>query len=132
MDALNRYGPLAGRTLIALIFVIAGFNKFTGLEGTAGYIASMGLPLPKLLAIGAAALELGGGILLIAGWKARWVAAALFVFSGVTALIFHAFWGAPPAQAQNQMIHFMKNLAMMGGLLYVVVHGAGPVSADRR
>jgi len=130
MNALNRYGPLAGRILIALIFVLSGFGKITGFEGTVGYIASKGLPLPQLAAIGSIIVQLGGGILLIIGWKARWAAAAMLVFTALAALFFHNFWAVPPDQAQNQMIHFMKNISMIGGLLFVVVHGSGPLSVD--
>lgn len=130
MNALERFGPLLGRILLGLIFVISGFGKITGFEGAAGYIASKGLPVPQLLAIGAIIVELGGGILLIVGWKARWAAAALLVFTGLAALLFHNYWAVPPEQAQNQMIHFMKNVSIMGGMLYVAVYGAGPVSLE--
>ena len=130
MNALHRYGPLAGRILIALIFVLSGFSKVTGFDGTVGYIASKGLPLPQLGAIGAIIVELGGGILLVLGWKTRWAAAAMLLFTALAALFFHNFWALPPEQAQNQMIHFMKNISMIGGLLYVVVHGGGPLSMD--
>jgi len=131
MKALQNYGPLAGRILIALIFVLSGFAKITGFEGTVGYIASKGLPLPQLGAIAAIIVELGGGILLIVGWKARWAAAAMLVFTAAAAVFFHNFWAVPPDQVQNTMIHFMKNISMMGGLLFVVVHGSGPLSLDR-
>jgi putative oxidoreductase len=131
MNALSHYGPLAGRILIAAIFVFAGLGKVTGFEGTVGYIASKGLPLPQLAAIGAILVELGGGIMLVLGWKTRWAAAALFLFTGLAALIFHNFWAATPDQAQNQMIHFMKNMAIMGGLLFVMAHGSGPLSLDK-
>ena len=130
MNALNRFGPLAGRILIALIFVLSGFGKITGFEGTVGYIASKGLPLPQLGAIGAIIVELGAGILLILGWKTRWAAAALLIFTAMAALLFHNFWALPPDQAQNQMIHFLKNISMMGGLLFVVIHGGGAFSVD--
>jgi putative oxidoreductase len=130
MRALNLYGPLAGRILMALIFIFAGYGKITGFEGTVGYIASKGLPLPQLAAIGAIIVELGGGILLVLGWQTRLVAAALFIFTAITALFFHNFWAVPPDQAQNQMIHFMKNISMMGGQLFVVIHGAGALSLD--
>lgn len=130
MAALKRIGPLLGRILIAIIFIVAGYGKATGLSGTAAYIASKGLPLPEVLAAATAVLELGGGILLVVGWKVRWAAAALCGFSLLTALIFHAFWAMPPEMVQNQMIHFMKNLALAGGLLYVVVYGSGPLSVD--
>ncbi|MEO8600427.1 MAG: DoxX family protein [bacterium] len=130
MNALNRFGPLIGRILIALIFVWSGFGKISGFEGTVGYIASKGLPLPQLAAIGAIIVELGGGILLILGWKTRWAAAAILVFTAMAAFLFHNFWAMPPDQAQNQMIHFMKNISMMGGLLFVVTHGSGALSVD--
>lgn len=131
MNALNRYGPLAGRILIALIFILSGFSKIGGFDGTVGYIASKGLPLPQLAAVGAIIVELGGGILLVLGWKTRWAAAAMLLFTALAALLFHNFWAMPPDQAQNQMIHFMKNISMMGGLLYVVIHGSGALSLDR-
>jgi putative oxidoreductase len=128
-DTVDRYGPLIGRILIAFIFIFSGLGKVTGFDGTVGYIASKGLPLPQLAAIAAIIVELGGGILLVAGWKARWAAAAMLVFTAMAALLFHNFWAASPDQAQDQMIHFMKNISIMGGLLYVVVFGSGPVSA---
>ncbi len=131
MDALNRFGPLVGRILIAFIFVFAGYGKITGFEGTVGYIASKGVPLPQLAAIGAILIEVGGGLMMVFGWKARWAAAAMFVFTLLAALIFHNFWAVPAAEVQNTMIHFMKNISMMGGLLYVMVHGSGPLSLDR-
>ena len=130
MDALNRYGPLIGRLLIAVIFVLSGFNKIGGFEGTVGYIASKGLPLPQLGAILAILVELGGGILLIVGWKTRWAAAVMMIFTVVAAVIFHNYWAAPPEMAQNQMIHFLKNISMAGGLLYVVVFGSGALAMD--
>ena len=131
METLERFGPLAGRILIAAIFLFAGLHKVTGFEGTAGYIASKGMPLPQLAAVAAIIAEIGGGMLLVIGWKARWAAALLFFFTGLAALIFHDFWAVPADQAQNQMIHFMKNISMMGGLLYVVVHGSGPFSLEK-
>lgn len=128
---LHRYGPLIGRILIAFIFVFSGLGKITGFEGTVGYIASKGLPLPQLAAVAAIIVELGGGLMLVVGWKAQWAAAAMLVFTGMAALFFHNFWAVPVDQVQNQMIHFMKNISMMGGLLYVVVYGSGPVSVGR-
>jgi len=130
VDTLNRYGPLVGRILIALIFVVSGFGKITGFEGTVGYIASKGLPLPEFAAMAAVIIELGGGLMVVFGWKARWAAADMFVFTAVAALIFHNFWSVLAAQSQNQMIHFMKNVSMLGGLLYVIVYGSGPFSVD--
>ncbi len=131
MTALTRYTPLAGRILIAFIFLFAGYGKITGFDGTVGYIASKGIPLPEFAAIGTIVVEIGGGLLLTLGWKARWAAAALFAFTGLAALIFHNFWAAPADQVQNQMIHFMKNMSMMGGLLYVVAYGSGALSIGK-
>lgn len=128
MQAIERFGPLVGRILIALIFVMSGASKIAGFSGTVGYIASKGLPLATLGAVAAIIVELGGGILLVIGWQARLAAAAMFVFTFFAAVFFHDFWAFPADQAQNAMIHFMKNISMMGGLLYVVVHGSGPLS----
>jgi putative oxidoreductase len=131
MNTLNRYGPLVGRILIALIFVMSGAGKITGFEGTVGYIASKGLPLPQLAAIGAIFVELGGGLMLIVGWRARWAATAMLIFTAAAAVVFHNFWAVPADQVQNTMIHFMKNISMMGGLLFVLIHGSGALSLDK-
>ena len=130
-EAVKTYGPLAGRILLALIFVISGYNKLVGFDGTVGYIASKGLPLPQLAAAAAIAIELVGGILLVVGWQTRWAATAIFVFLIPTTLIFHPFW-AVAAGKQMEMIQFMKNLCIMGGMLYVMAFGAGPLSVDNR
>ena len=132
MNTLERVGPLAGRLLIAFIFVFAGLGKIMGFHGTVGYIASKGLPFPELAALAAIAVAVGGGLMVMLGWKTRWAAAAMLIFTGMAAAIFNDFWAAAPAQAQDQMIHFMKNVSMMGGLLYVVVYGAGPLSLEAR
>jgi putative oxidoreductase len=124
--------PLIGRILLAAIYIMSGFGKATGFEGTVGYIASKGLPMPQLLAVGAMVVELGGGLMLLIGWKTRWAAGALLVFTALAALLFHNFWSVPPEQAQDQMIHFMKNLTMMGGFLYVIAFGAGEISVDAK
>ena len=130
-EAVKTYGPLAGRILLALIFVISGYNKLVGFDGTVGYIASKGLPLPQLAAAAAITIELIGGILLVIGWQTRWAATAIFLFLIPTTLIFHPFW-AVAAGKQMEMIQFMKNLCIMGGMLYVMAFGAGPLSVDNR
>lgn len=124
------YGPVAGRVLLALMFIISGYGKITAFAGTAGFMASKGIPMAEFALVIAILVELGGGLLLVAGWKARWAALAMFLFIIPTTLIFHNFWAADAAQAQNQMIHFMKNVTIMGGMLYVVAFGAGPLSID--
>jgi putative oxidoreductase len=120
------------RVLLALMFVLAGFGKLTGLEGTAGYIASKGLPMPMVLAVAVGLLELVAGVLLIVGWQARWAALALAVFTVVASVIFHNFWAMPAEQQMMQQLMFMKNLAVTGGLLLVFAFGAGALSLDAR
>jgi putative oxidoreductase len=123
---------VVARVLLALMFVLAGFGKLTDLQGTAGYIASGGLPAPMLLAAAAGVLELGAGVLLIVGWQARWAALALAAFTLVASVIFHNFWAVPQAQQMTQQLMFMKNLAVIGGLLFVFAFGAGALSLDAR
>ncbi len=132
MGAMNRYAPLAGRIMIALVFVVAGIEKLTGFQGTVAYIASKGMPVPHAAAAAAIVVELGGSAMLVLGWNTRWAAAALFAFSGLAALMFHNFWALPADQAANQMIHFLKNIAMMGGLVYVMTYGSGPPGSGRK
>jgi putative oxidoreductase len=123
---------VVGRILLALMFVLAGIGKLTGLEGTAGYIASKGLPAPMVLAVAVGVLELVAGVLLIIGWQARWAALALAVFTVVASVIFHNYWAMPAEQQMMQQLMFMKNLAVTGGLLFVFAYGAGTLSLDAR
>lgn len=132
MQAVEQFGPVVGRILLALIFVMSGFGKITGWEGTAGYMASVGMPMVTLFLIGAIVLEIGGGLSLILGFKARWGALALIVFTIPATVLFHNFWAMEGADAFINRIMFMKNLAMIGGLLIVMAFGAGPVSIDSR
>jgi len=119
-------GLLAGRVLLAYIFVLAGWGKMFKFAGTAGYMASKGMPVPEFFLVCAILVEFVGGLMLAVGWKARWAAAALFLFIIPTTLIFHPMW-ADPAQT----INFQKNLAIMGGMLYVALMGPGKLSLDR-
>ena len=121
-----------GRIFLALLFVVSGIGKITGYAGTAAVMASKGLPVVDILLPLTIAVELGGGLLLALGWKARWAGAALFLFLIPTTLIFHKFWGIDPKLVQMQKIHFLKNVAIMGGMLLVLAIGAGAWSVDRR
>jgi putative oxidoreductase len=123
---------LAGRILVALIFVISGYGKIGGFEGIAGYIGSKGLPFPQVLAALTILLELGGGLLLMLGFKTRWVALLFFLWLIPTTFIFHAFWGLDPKAAQQMQIHFMKNVSIMGAMLLLVAYGPGAYSIDKR
>ena len=119
--------PLIGRILMAAIFLVSGFSKLTAPGATIGYIGSLGLPVPLLGYLGSMALELIGSVLLIVGYRTRLVAVLLAAYSIITALIFHRALGD-----QNQMFHFLKNVAMAGGLIQVVAYGAGAFSLDNR
>jgi len=123
---------LVGRLLLAAIFITSGFGKITGFEGTVGYIASKGLPLPQVAAIIAIIVELGGGILLAIGYKARWAALALAVFTLVAGILFHNYWAVEAAQKMGQQINFWKNVAMTGGFLMAYAFGPGRYSLDRK
>jgi putative oxidoreductase len=123
----TRYLPLIGRLLIGLPFAMSGLSKLGAYGATTGMISAVGLPVPPLAFAVAVAIELGGGLLLIAGYRARYVAAALALFSLATALAFHNNFAD-----QNQMINFLKNVMMAGGLLQIVAFGAGAFSFDNR
>lgn len=123
---------LVGRFLLALMFVLAGFSKIGGFEGIAGYIGSKGLPLPQLLAAGTIALEIVAGLALMLGLKARWAAGALAAFTVLATVIFHAYWAAPAEQQRVEYLMFIKNVAVVGGLLMVAALGAGGWSLDAR
>lgn len=116
---------VAGRVLLASLFVVAGAGKIAGYEGTAGYMTAMGVPamlLPLVIA-----LELGGGLALIAGFQTRIVAFLLAGFSIVSAAIFHSNFAD-----QVQQVMFLKNLAIAGGLLLLVANGPGALAIDKR
>ena len=117
---INAVISLVARILMAYIFIIAGWGKITAYTATAGYMESMGVPaalLPVTILV-----ELGGGLALLFGFQARFAALGLAVFSLITAFLFHG--GADDA------INFMKNLAMTGGLFFLMLHGAGKFSLD--
>lgn len=118
---------LAGRILIAILFVAAGLGKIANPSGTLQYIAMGGLPLPVAAYVVAVLIEVGGGILFLLGWQTRLMGGLLALFSLVTALVFHTHFAD-----HNQQIHFMKNLAIAGGLLHYAAFGAGAWSLDRR
>lgn len=123
---------LVGRILVALIFIISGFGKITGYAGTAGYMASKGLPLVDVLLPLTILIELGGGLLIALGWKVRWAAAVIFLFMIPVTLVFHNPAGLAPAEAQQQMIELLKNLSIMGGMLCLFAFGPGRFGIDTR
>jgi putative oxidoreductase len=126
MDS-TRYLSFAGRLLIGIPFAMGGLSKLAAYGPTTATITAAGLPVPPLAFAIAVLVELGGGLLLIAGYQVRLVATALAVFCFVTAVSFHSNFAD-----QNQMIHFLKNIMMAGGLLQIVAFGAGALSLDSR
>ncbi len=131
-NTVNNALTLVGRILIAALFVPAGFGKIAGFEGTAGYIASVGLPLPQVGAAVAIIIELGLGLLLLVGWRSRLSALGIAVLTVVAGAIFHNYWAAPADQVMMQQINFFKNLAIGGGLLAFTAFGPGGWSLDAR
>ena len=127
-DALS----LIGRILLAAIFVWSGFGKIGGFEGLAGQIASKGFPASQAFAAATIVIEIGAGLMLVAGWKARWAALLLAVFTVIVTIFYHNYWAVPEAQKMMQQIQFMKNLALIGGLLMVTAFGPGRWSIDKR
>jgi|PersoiStandDraft_1058852.scaffolds.fasta_scaffold10268_5 putative oxidoreductase len=129
---LQNSAALVGRILLALIFIISGFGKITGYAGTAGYMASKGLPMVDVLLPLTILVELGGGLLIAIGWNARWAAAAIFLYVIPVTLVFHNPAGLAPAEAQQQMINLLKNVSIMGGMLGLFAFGPGGFSLDAK
>jgi putative oxidoreductase len=123
---------LVGRILLALVFLVAGTRKLMAVAGSAGYLAKLGFPMPEVMVWVAIAIELGGAILLIVGWQTRWVAWLLALFTLIATFAAHRFWEVDPAQYANQMNHFLKNLAIVGGMVILAATGPGPLSVDGR
>jgi len=122
---MEKTGQLIARIFLAQIFLLSGIFKIGGYAGTQGYMEAMGVPgmlLPLVIA-----LEIGGGLALIAGWQTKWISLALAGFTLVAAVIFHN-----NLADQMQQIMFMKNIAITGGLLLLAIHGAGSYSLDSR
>lgn len=130
LNSLHNPLTLMGRCLMAIMFLLAGISKIGAFAGTSGYIASKGLPMPDVVAALTIAVEIGGALALIFGYCTRWAALVLAAFTLIAGLIFHNYWNLPAAQQSVQQIMFMKNLAIVGGLLTLAAWGAGAWSID--
>ncbi len=122
---MKKYSQMLARVFLAQIFVLSGIFKITGYEGTQSYMETMGVPsmlLPLVILI-----EISGGLAIAIGWQTRWAAIALASFTVLAGIIFHSNFSD-----HMQMIMFMKNIAITGGLLLLAVHGAGEYSWDGR
>jgi putative oxidoreductase len=131
-NTIDKFGPLAGRILLASIFLMSGYGKIGGFAGTAGYMASKGLPMAEVLLAITIVIEIGAALMIIGGYKARLGATALLLWMIPVTFIFHNFWALPADQQQIQSIMFMKNLGLMGGMLYIMAFGSGPMSVDKK
>ena len=123
---------LAGRILLAVLFLKSGWGKIGGFDQTAAMMASKGIPLANIALVITILMELGGGILLVIGYKARWAALGLALWLIPVTLTFHNYWAVPPEQVQAQTINFFKNLSIFGGMLMVFAFGPGRYSLDRQ
>ena len=123
---------LIGRILLAAVFLVAGVRKLMGVAASAGYLAKLGFPMPEVMVWVAIVIEIGGAVLLITGWHARRAAWLLILFVAIATAMAHRFWEFDAAQYNNQLNHFLKNAAIIGGLLYVAMLGAGGLSLDSR
>lgn len=121
---------LIARVLIATIFLITGFQKLTHFSGTQQMIGHLGIPMASVVAGAATLIEFGGAVMLILGFQARVTAAIMFLYMIVITVKIHHFWDMPPAAYQDQYIHFLKNVAILGGLLGLAANGAGAFSVD--
>jgi putative oxidoreductase len=121
------YLPLIGRLLIAAPFLLSGVGKLAAYDRVVAMITAAGLPLAPLGWVIAIVVEIGGGLLMIAGFRARIAAFVLAAFTLAAAVFFHRNFSDP-----DQMIHFLKNIVIIGGLLNIAYFGAGPLSLDNR
>lgn len=132
MNSLNNLLALIGRVLVAYLFIPAGIGKLgAGFAGTVGYIASKGLPMPTVGAVVAIIVEVGCGLLLLVGFKARWAALILALFTLAAGFFFHNYWTLPADQQMMQQLMFTKNVAIAGGLLAFVAFGSGAFSIKK-
>jgi putative oxidoreductase len=123
---------LVGRILLAVLFLKSGWGKIGGFGETAAMMASKGVPLATIALVVTIVIELGAGVLLVIGYKARWAALALALWLIPVTLTFHNYWAVPPEQVMAQSTNFFKNLSIFGGMLILFAFGPGRYSLDRQ
>jgi len=128
---MNPTLTLIGRILIGTLFLVAGIMKAMNIAGTTAYMTRLGFPAPELMAYLSTVIELASGVLLIIGWQTRRVAWLLVVYLAIATGMAHRFWEYEQAQRGNQINHFLKNLALIGAMLFVAVSGPGSASVDK-
>lgn len=125
MNTFSATAAVAGRLLLAVLFLLSGFSKLAAADATLAYIESSGLPFPLLSYLAALGVELGLAALLIIGFQTRIVAVLMALFTVVTAVAFHS-----NLADQGQFINFFKNISIAGGLLQIAAFGGGALSVD--
>jgi putative oxidoreductase len=113
----SKWQLLLGRVLLSVIFILSGLGKLPHFHDVAAMMAGKGIPLASVALVITLLIEIGGGLMLLTGYKARYAALVIAVWLVPVTLVFHNFWAVPAAQQQDQMINFLKNLAIIGGLL---------------
>ncbi|NQV24176.1 MAG: DoxX family protein [Rhodopirellula sp.] len=132
-NLIQGIGTILGRIMIATIFLMSAVgNKIPKFNDVAAYMASEGVPLPQLMLVGAIVFLIAGSLSLIAGFKARIGAGLLLIFLVLTTYYFHDFWKFAGQEQQMQMIQFMKNLSLMGTMVFLIFNGSGAMSLDNR
>ena len=122
---------LLARVFMASLFLVAGTRKLLTYAATVGYMAKLGFPAPGVAAAVAMVIEIGAGLMLLTGWRTRWAAWLLVVFVAVATAMAHRFWEFDQAQFGNQLNHFFKNIAIIGGLFFVAAFGPGRMALDK-
>jgi putative oxidoreductase len=129
-DSSSSFTPLAGRILMSVMFLISGFFKIGGYTQMVGYATAKGLPMASVAIACAAVLELAGGLAILAGFQTKIAAWLLFLYLIPVTFFFHNFWAMQGMEQQDNMIHLLKNVAIMGGLVILAANGPGPYSVD--
>jgi len=129
---VERWAPLLGRALLAAIFLVSGLAKFADFSTTVGYMQAQGVPAAEPLAVLAILIEIGAGVALLVGGATRLSAVILLLYMIPVTLIFHAFWAYTGMEQRMQLVNFLKNLAIMGGLTYIATYGPGLLALDTR
>ncbi len=130
-ELVKTCSPLLGRILITAIFLRSAFGKITGFSAVAAGMANKGMPFAEVLLAGAIMFEIVGSVTVLLGWKARWGALLLILFTIPATLLYHDFWNMEAAQYRGQLSHFMKNLSILGALVFVMGMGSGPLSLEK-
>jgi putative oxidoreductase len=126
----SKWQLLLGRVLLSAIFILSGLGKLPHFQAVAGMMAAKGIPLASVALVITLFIEIGGGLLVLTGYKAKYAALLIALWLIPVTLVFHHFWGIPADQQQDQMVNFLKNVAIMGGLL--VLAFASPDKAEAR